>query len=74
VFDERELALAIQCLRRRLQTAEDAGASRALIRALEETLTEFEAGRMPHRYGAGRPINCETGPTPVKFLKPGLSC
>lgn len=54
VFDEREVALAIQFLRRRLQAAEDEGKSPALIRALRETLTEFEAGRMPHRYRSHR--------------------
>jgi hypothetical protein len=50
LFTEREFALAIQFLRRRLQAAENEGKSRALVEALRETLAEFEAGRMPHRY------------------------
>jgi len=50
LFNEREFALAIQFLRRRLQAAENEGKSRALVEALRETLAEFEAGRMPHRY------------------------
>jgi hypothetical protein len=54
MFDEREVDLAIQFLRRRLQAAEDDGKSRKLVDALRETLTEFEAGRMPHRHQSNR--------------------
>jgi len=65
VFDEREFVLAIQFLRRRLQAAEDAGKSRALIKALRETLTEFEAGRMPHRYGSSSSNQSQDGADPA---------
>jgi hypothetical protein len=65
VFDERQNALAIQFLRRRLQAAEDARESRALIEALRETLAEFEAGRMPHRYGSPSSNQSRDGIDPV---------
>ena len=50
MLDQRQIALAIQALRRRLDAAKETGQSPALIRALGETLAEFEAGRLPHRY------------------------
>jgi hypothetical protein len=54
MFDERQIALAIQALRRRLDAAKETGQSPALIRALGETLAEFEAGRLPHLYPSRR--------------------
>ena len=50
MLDERQIAVAIQALRHRLEAAKETGQSPALIRALGETLAEFEAGRLPHRY------------------------
>ena len=52
MLDERQIALAIQALRRRLDAAKETGQSPALIRALGETFAEFEAGRLPHRYAS----------------------
>jgi hypothetical protein len=54
MLDERQITLAIQALRLRLEAAKETGQSPALIRALGETLAEFEAGRLPHRYPSRR--------------------
>ena len=48
--DQRETELAIEVLRTRLEAAIAEGTSPALIHALAETLEEFEAGHLPHRF------------------------
>lgn len=50
MLDREDVELTIEVLRRRLDAAVMQGKPRALIQALEETLADFEAGRMPRRY------------------------
>jgi hypothetical protein len=62
MLSEREVELAIQVLRRRLDSAIEEDAPRAIIEALAQTLEDFEAGRMPHRYDShSRPSSRQRG-------------